>query len=158
MMRRSLYLVVAGLALAVLVVPVKASDPMGAYCLVEKVVYEPADRPDRVQVWGACAVALPQPGGQFKAPARGYFYYSIPTGKEDAARAEWADLKAVAGKGEAVGFGDRYNGAIGRFRPMTETVAKPDPYPLNIGVVKLGKYGPLPADLLESLRKAASGK
>ncbi len=105
MMRRSRSLVLAGLALAVLVAPVRASDPMGVYCLVEKVVFEPADCPDRAQVWGACAVALPQPGGQFKAPARGYFYYSIPTGKEDTVRAEWADLKAVAGKGEAVGFG-----------------------------------------------------
>ena len=108
MMRRSRFLVLAGLALAVLVAPVKASDPMGVYCVVEKVVFEPADCPDRAQVWGACAVALPQPGGQFKAPARGYFYYSIPTGKEDTVRAEWADLKAVAGKGEAVGFGSRY--------------------------------------------------
>jgi hypothetical protein len=158
MMRRSLYLVVAGLALAVLVAPVKASDPMGVYCIVEKVVYEPTDCPDRAQVWGACALATPQPGGQFKTPARGYFYYAIPAGKEDTVRAEWADLKAVAGKGEAVGFGSRYSGNIGRFRPTTETVAKPDPYPLNIGVVKLGKYGPLPADLLESLRKAAGGK
>jgi len=158
MMRRSLYLVVAGLALAVLVAPVKASDPMGVYCVVEKVVYEPADRPDRAQVWGACALANPEASGQFKPPARGYFYYSIPTGKEDTVRAEWADLKAVAGKGEAVGFGSRYNGSVGRFRPTTEAVAKPDPYPLNIGVVKLGKYGPLPADLLASLRKAAGVK
>jgi hypothetical protein len=158
MMRRSYSLVLAGLGLAVLVAPVKASDPMGVYCLVEKVVYEPADCPDRAQVWGACALAMPQPGGQFKAPARGYFYYSIPTGKEDTVRAEWADLRAAAGKGEAVGFGNRYSGGVGRFRPTTEAVAKPDPYPLNIGVVKLGKYGPLPADLLESLRKAAAGK
>lgn len=158
MMRRSRFLVLAGLALAVLVAPVKASDPMGVYCVVEKVVFEPADCPDRAQVWGACALALPQPGGQFKPPARGYFYYSIPTGKEDAVRAEWADLKAVAGKGEAVGFGSRYANTAGRFRPTTEAVAKPDPYPLNIGVVKLGKYGPLPADLLESLRKAAGVK
>jgi hypothetical protein len=158
MMRRRSSLVLAGLALAVLAAPLKASDPMGVYCVVEKVVFEPADCPDRAQVWGACAVALPQPGGQFKPPARGYFYYSVPTGKEETVRAEWADLKAVAGKGEAVGFGSRYAGTLGRFRPTTEAVAKPDPYPLNIGVVKLGKYGPLPADLLESLRKAAAGK
>ena len=95
MMRRSRFLVLAGLALAVLVAPVKASDPMGVYCVVEKVVFEPADCPDRAQVWGACAVALPQPGGQFKAPARGYFYYSIPTGKEDTVRAEWADFGTI---------------------------------------------------------------
>ena len=135
-----------------------ASGPIGLYGIVEKVVFEPADCPDRAQVWGACALALPQPGGQFKPPAKGYFYYSIPTGKEDTVRAEWADLKAVAGKGEAVGFGSRYAGSTGRFRPTTEAVAKPDAYPLNIGVVKLGKYGPLPADLLESLRKAAGVK
>ena len=67
-------------------------------------------------------------------------------------------MKAVAGKGEAVGFGSRYGGGTGRFRPTTEAVAKPDPYPLNIGVVKLGKDGLLRAGLLETLRKAAGGK
>lgn len=157
MMRRSRFLVLAGLALAVLVAPVKASDPMGVYCMVEKVVFEPADCPDRAQIWGACAVATPNNGTSYKPAARGYFYYSIPTGKEDVVRAEWADLKTAAGKDEAVGFGGRWNSNVGRFRPLSEAVAKPDVYPLNVGVVKLGKYGPIPG-LLESLRQALGVK
>lgn len=156
-MRRSRSLILAGLGLAVLVAPIHASDPMGVYCMVEKVVYEPADRPDRAQVWGACALAN-QSNGQYKQAARGYFYYSIPAGKEDVVRAEWADLKTAAGKDEAVGFGARWGSTtVGRFRPVGEAVAKPDVYPLNVGVVKLGKYGPIP-DLLESLRAALGRK
>ncbi|MFI5179684.1 MAG: hypothetical protein ACHQO8_14025 [Vicinamibacterales bacterium] len=157
MTRRSLPLVLAALALVLLVAPVKASDPMGAYCLIEKVVFEPNDGRDRAQIWGACALAIPQPGGEFQKPARGYFYYSIPKGQEDTVRAEWTDLKGMAGKDEAVGFGSRYR-PLGRFRPGSEAVAKPDVYPLNTGVVKLGTYGPVPPDLLQQLRQALRGR
>ena len=157
MTRRSLPLVLAGLLLVVLAAPLRASDPMGTYCLIEKVVFEPNDCPERVQVWGACALAVQKPGGEFQKPARGYFYYSIPKGQEDTVRAEWMDLKGLAGKDEVVGFGSRYK-PLGRFRPGAEAVANPDAYPLNVGVVKLGKYGPVPPDLLQQLRQALRGK
>src|SRR5215813_10727678 len=83
-------------ALAVLVTPPPVSDPLGAYCLVDKVVMEPNDCPDRVQIWGACAVANPR-NGQFQPAAKGYFYFSIVKGKEDTARGEWMDIAKAAG-------------------------------------------------------------
>ncbi len=109
---------VAGLAVAALAVPATASDPMGVYCIVDRVVLEPAISPDRAQVWGVCAAAQLE-SWQFEAPARGYFYYSTPPGREEQARAEWADLKSVAGTGQVVGFGRRHYSA-GRFRAGTD--------------------------------------
>ena len=89
-----------------LAVPTLASDPLGVFCMVDKVVFEPGDCPVRAQVWGACAVASPR-SNQFGPASKGYFYYSIPTGMEDVVRAEWTDLKASAGTGAIVGFGGR---------------------------------------------------
>src|SRR5262245_34179930 len=100
-------LVVAGLVLGALAVPTVASDPMGVYCVIEKVVLEPTDCPERAQVWGVCAVASPR-DWSFQTPARGYFYYSVPSGKEETARSEWKDLKSAEGTGQVVGFGRRY--------------------------------------------------
>ena len=122
-----------GLLLAA-TVPVSASDPMGVYCIVDKVVLEPADRADRAQVWGTCALANTN-DWYFQAPQKGYFYFAAPKGQEDRARAEWADLKSVAGTTQAVGFARRYK-PVGRLRPATEKPATPDEYPLHNGVIK----------------------
>ena len=83
--------------------------------MVEKVVLEPADCPERAQVCGACARGDRQQLGR-PAPSRGYFYYTVPTGHEEAARAEWMDLKSAAGK-QVVGFGRRRRG---KFRAETK--------------------------------------
>ena len=118
-------------------VPVAASDPMGVYCIVDKVVLEPAERADRAQIWGTCALANTN-DWYFQAPAKGYFYFSAPSGQEDAARAEWADLKSVAGTAQAVGFARRYK-PVGRLRPETEKPTAPEPYPLHNGVIKVSQ-------------------
>jgi hypothetical protein len=77
-------------------------------------------------------------GGTIQAPAKGYFYFSAPSGQEDAARAEWADLKSVAGTGQAVGFARRYK-PVGRLRLATEKPTAPEAYPLHIGVTKVSQ-------------------
>src|SRR5262245_40679557 len=46
--------------LALVVSPqlLRASDPIGIYAFVDKVVFEPnADKPERIQVWGGFALA-----------------------------------------------------------------------------------------------------
>jgi len=116
-------------------VPVAASDPLGVYCIIDKVVLEPAERAERAQIWGTCALANTN-DWYFQAPAKGYFYFSAPSGQEDAARAEWADLKSVAGTGQAVGFARRYK-PVGRLRPAAEKPAAPEAYPLHLGVTKV---------------------
>jgi hypothetical protein len=131
---------------------------MGVYCILDKVVLEPVEEePLRAQVWGECAVANTN-DWYFQAPSRGYFYYSIPQGRDEVTIREWRDLKSVAGTGEAVGFGRRYQ-PVGRIRPATEKPATPDVYPLNIGVVKMGKQRRAPEvhDVVAALQ-AARGK
>jgi len=135
-------------------VPALASDPMGVYCIVDKVVLEPAAMPDRAQVWGTCALANTN-DWYFRAPAKGYFYFAAPAGREAAARAEWSDLKSVAGTGQAVGFARRYQ-PVGRFRADTEKPAEPDQYPLHIGVVKIGERPVVPEvrEVVEKIKAA----
>jgi hypothetical protein len=127
------------------------SDRMGVYCIVDKVVLEPADAPKAAQVHGVCAIA-DQESWYFEAPARGYFYYKAPAGRESVALAEWNDLKTVAGTGQAVGFGRRYY-SVGRIRPATETPAKPDEYPIHFGVVKFtGQAAPEVREVVEKIK------
>src|SRR5690242_2003384 len=85
------------------------SDPVGAFGRIEKVVFEPSSgTPERVQIWGAFAMAVQQHGNDYKAPERGYLYFSAKPGKEEPCRKEWADLKAIAGTDQIIGFGMRY--------------------------------------------------
>ena len=153
MTRRLVSLVVAGLAVAVLAIPAQASDPIDTFCMVEKVVLEPADCPDRAQVWGACARVNRRTGGTMSA-SRGYYYYAVPTGREELARAEWMDLKHQAGKDQVVGFGGA-RGPQARFRPTTEKPTAPETYPLNVGVIKLHQFN-LPDTLVTELKTVLS--
>jgi hypothetical protein len=101
-----------------------ASGPMGLYGIVEKVVFEPNETaPERIQVWGAFAYVEggSATGLQTSAAKRGYLYFRLPTtdaSKTPAAKREWADLKAVAGTGQAVAFGRwGYIGGFGALQP-----------------------------------------
>ena len=132
------------------------SDAMGVYCSIDKVVLEPEDTPLRAQVHGVCAKANDE-DWYFQPPARGYFYFSAPTGRETTARAEWLDIKSVAGTGQVVGFGRRYQ-PLGRFRPATEQPTKPDAYPIHLGVLKAGtRMVPEVVDVVAKI-KAFTGK
>jgi hypothetical protein len=112
----------------------QASDMVGIYGVVEKVVVEPNDKtPERIQIWGAFAIAEGR-GSTYGPAQRGYLYYTCPSGQENVCRKEWSDLKSVAGKGTAVGLGMRYK-PTGRVRKADEKVASPDPYPIQMGVM-----------------------
>jgi hypothetical protein len=164
-----------------LVSPLRASDPVGVYCLVEKVVLEPNDaNPTAAQIWGAFSFAVPPAGGHYVKPEggfgnaangdvyaavqRGYLYYTCEASQVTACRNEWADLKSIAGKHEVVGFGGRHepNGSV---RKTSDPPSSPDVYPLNVGVVKIGVYGntglqnqtPYP-DMIAALEAALRGK
>ena len=125
-----------------------ASDPVGVYAVVEKVVAEPSEgAPERVQVWGVFSLADRSSGDEYAKPVYGYMYYNAAE-KPEAARREWADLKSVAGTGQAVAFGSRYK-EKGRVRPATEKPEKPDGYPIEMGLTKVRRteYGPVRAVL-----------
>ena len=110
--------------------------------------------PATIQIWGAFAFSESY-GNTYGAVQKGYLYYTCPKGSERVCLNEWADLKAMAGKDEPVGFGDRYRDKTTKLRKATEKPASPDPYPLNVGVVAMGKYaGVTYPELTKALRDA----
>jgi hypothetical protein len=118
-----------------------ASDPIGIYGIVEEVVFEPNENaPQRIQIRGAFALADRQRGDEYLRPERGYLYYTLTPGKEDICRKEWADLKAVAGTGQGIGFGFRYDTTT-RLRKATDKLDAPDPYPIGVGLTRMGNHG-----------------
>jgi hypothetical protein len=164
----------AGLALAT--VPVGASDPVGIYCVVKKVVFEPNDtEPARVQIWGAFSMsrtplAVEGGGGAgYTDVMTGYLYYFVRADTNAAViqhnkivTNEWMDLKTVAGTNEVVGFAGRRR-PLGRVRPAGEAPRDPDPYPTqNIGVIRMRDntwaQATWYADMAAALRKAAAGR
>ena len=151
-----------------------ASGPVGVYGIVEKVVLEPdASAPERIQVWGAFAYAeVGSPGGSLadSTARRGYLYFKLPPltpgfneSALDAVKKEWADLKAVSGTGQAIGFGrwgsrgrsilERESGTLMemRVRPASEPPTAPMTYETNAGIVKLSERGSH-AGIVEVLR------
>src|SRR5262245_493688 len=121
---------VVAVALIAATFPRPVSDPIGVYALIDRVVYEPdAKEPQRVQVWGVFSMADPKAGPEAYTEAqRGYLYYSINPALSKATVAEWSDLSSVAGKGDVIAYGGRYE-KNGRIRKSSEKPADPDPYP-----------------------------
>ena len=119
------------------------SWPCGVYARIDKVVFEPvAGAPQRVQIWGAFSVFLPEssdalPRDSYSPAAKGYLYFSLPEKTADNARREWADLRRVAGTGQIVAFAAR-NGISPKLRAPARKPENPDVYQAaNIGVVKV---------------------
>jgi hypothetical protein len=118
-------------------VTLRASDFVGVYAVVEKVVLEPSEAaPERIQIWGAFALSDRKSGSNYGPAQRGYLYYACPAGQESVCHKEWADLKTVAGKDTGVGFGQRYKDT-GHVRKADEKPAAPDVYPIERGIVRL---------------------
>ncbi|HJQ25725.1 MAG TPA: hypothetical protein VKA60_17530 [Blastocatellia bacterium] len=131
------------------------SDWTGLYARVDKVILEPnSSSPERIQIWGAFAFASKEDRYSYDSPQRGYLYFSCKPGKEEVCRKEWADLQAIAGTGQVIGFGDRFQPRP-RLRQAKDKPGDPDEYPLNFGLVKMGNrssdYPPIRA--LKSLPK-----
>ena len=157
---------VVGLSVAAalfVVATVNASDPIGVYALVERVVFEPSEAaPKNVQIWGVFTPSVEPPRPTYKPEQaygevqKGYMYFTCAADKAAMCAAEWSDLKSVAGKGEVVGFGTRWSKWTKRVRQAGDAATFPEMYDSNVGVVKIGKYGDYPT-LIAAL-KAAAGK
>ena len=139
-------------AAAILVAARPASDWVGVYGVIDRVVMEPDTlNPKTIQVWGVFAVAqgvvidangraTPDLNAYFPA-RRGYLYYASE-GTDSRGRpvlAEWADLRTVAGTGVPVGFGSRFPARTPpiRVRRPSEKPANPDFYTVGLGVTRL---------------------
>ena len=134
-----------------------ASDPVGVYAFVDKVVLEPSEgKPERIQIWGGFALA--EGYGYTYAPAkRGYLYYSIKPGDEETARKEWTDLKSLAGTDQFVAFGVRHK-PKGTIRAADAKAEKPDVYPLGFGLTKVKRDDYEPIKDLAKLKKTPAEK
>jgi len=142
--RQALTLLLLGILACLAPRAAVASDPIGVYALVEKVVLEPGDTaPERIQVWGAFAVAH-KSGYEYKKAEPGYLYYKLDPARASQCQKEWSDLKSVAGTGQIVSFGSRYS-ENGKVRAKEAKLENADLYPPGIGVVKLKDrdYGPI---------------
>jgi hypothetical protein len=124
------------------------SDRIGVYARVDKVVLEPdATAPERIQIQGAFAIARKDDRDTYEPAQRGYLYFYCKPDQKEICRKEWADLKAIAGTGQIVGFGSRYNKLRSSVRKVEDKAANPDEYPVNFGLVKIGSqhsdYAPI---------------
>lgn len=119
--------------------PARASDPIGAYALIDKVVLEPNEQaPTSIRVWGAFAFAKETDGDTYTEPVRGYLYYRVVKGKEEVCRKEWTDMKKIAGTGAVICMGSRFNrAALGVVHRAGEKAEKADLYPLGMGLVRV---------------------
>jgi hypothetical protein len=145
----------AVLAALLMLAPVaRASDPVGIYAVIDKVVLE--SDTDRVQVWGVFARA--QRGGDtYTEPERGYMYFTAAPDKEDLCHKEWADLKKVAGTKQCVAFGSRYK-PTGTVRKKGDAAKAPDVYHVGFGLTKVPADNYEARKLLEQSKSQDKGK
>ena len=141
---------------------VRASDPIGVFAKIDKVVLEPNDAsPERIQLWGSFCLADDKDRDSYLAPQKGFLYYKLPAEKSEAARKEWNDLKTKAGSGEVLGFGSRFS-AKAKVRSADEKAENPDVYPVAFGLVKSSQrsstYGPIKALQTGAEKKSSEPK
>ena len=136
---------------------VDASDPIGVYAVVDKVVLEPNDKkPERIQIWGAFCFAEGR-GDNYGAAKRGYLYYKLDPAKPDVSQKEWNDLKDLAGTKQVVAFGSR-RVEKGRLRNADDKPDAPDTYPIGFGLQKIREnhWNAQPVKALRALTATAA--
>ena len=121
------------LVIAATAIVVQASDRIGVYAVVDKVVFEPNEQnPDRIQVWGWFAVATRKDRDNYEPIQRGYLYFKVADSRQ-MTRAEWNDLRSVAGTKRIVGFSSRFGQNL-RVRAGDDKPTVPDAYVTGVGV------------------------
>ena len=141
---------------------VRASDPIGVFAKIDKVVLEPNDTsPERIQLWGSFCLADAKDRNSYLAPEKGYLYYKLPAEKSEAALKEWNDLKATAGSGNVIGLGSRFV-AKAKVRSANEKPENADVYPVAFGLVKSSQrgssYAPIKALQADTAKKSSEPK
>lgn len=140
-MRRKTFITVLAVAILTLMVPSPPanafSDWIAAYAIIDKVVLEPGTgTPEKIQVWGDFSLATKGDRNNYDPPQRGYVYFKIKPGKEEATLKEWNDLKTLSGTGQVVGLGVRYQMSF-TVRKSEDKPSSPDEYPIGSGLVRM---------------------
>jgi hypothetical protein len=170
-MRPALILVIVALLLSLISTSVIAKNAsIGIYAVIDAVTFEPdGSLPNFIRISGVFVVPVPISSGQYMSPQRGYLYFRIPSGMEQATRKDWNELKTLAGTGRAVGFGQYWvpipkdsegNGYQSlEVRVHTDCdAASPEVYPLPHpkGIVKSGDKEDFQFDkIVAELQKAS---
>jgi hypothetical protein len=141
---------------------VHASDPIGVFAKIDKVVLEPNDTsPERIQLWGSFCLADEKDRDSYLAPQKGFLYYKLPSEKSEAALKEWNDLKAIAGSDSVIGFGSRHLPKA-KVRGANEKPENADAYPVAFGLVKSSQrsssYAPIKALQAGAAKKSSEPK
>jgi hypothetical protein len=137
-------IILSWIALSSVPVTAIATQPVGIYGVIERVVFEPATgEPNRIQVWGAFSIVKDRSTNAFHDPARGCLYFRPKSGDEATVRKEWNDLKAMAATGKVVAFGNRFEQKI-TLRKEGEKLDEPDVYTSAIGVREISKDNEYP--------------
>ena len=139
-----------------------ASDPIGVFAKIDKVVLEPNDSsPERIQLWGTFCVADTKDRDSYLPPQKGYLFYKLPAEKSETARKEWNDLKATAGSGDVIGFGSRH-ATHPKVRSAQDKPENPDVYSVGFGLVKAQQrstsYPPIKALLADGKKASVEPK
>ena len=149
MTRCHLTVMAIGIMTVVAVAVPSASDRVAVYGKIDRVVLEPRPEvPETIQIWGVFSIAIRNNANDYQPAAQGYLYYKMPSDRE-AARREWNDLEQVAGTGQIVAFGTRWQG-VPQLRTASEKPANPDVYSMDAGMTKVNgrtDYSPIRAIL-----------
>lgn len=103
------FLLVVASALFLLLPPksvIAKNASIGIYAIIDHVTFEPdAGPPNSVRIFGVFVVPVRLSSGNYRSPQRGYLYFRLAPGTEQATRRDWSELKTVAGSGKVIGFG-----------------------------------------------------
>jgi len=143
-----MFVSIAGASLALLSLSQPAppvSDQVGVYALIDRVELLPsAEAPERVRLHGAFAISEGKLGSYYRSAAWGVLEFHAREGAEEQCVTQWRDLAGVAGSGETVAFGGRYEQQGFALAP---TIAEVEslPFSVQMGVRKVERafYGPL---------------
>jgi hypothetical protein len=143
---------------------------VGIYAVIDRVTFEPeGSSPKLIRISGVFVVPVPWSSGNYKDPQRGYLYFRIRPGMEQATRKDLNELKAVAGTGQVVGFaeywipnpgdpsGNPHHSLVATVH-AENSAASPDDYPLpnHKGIVRHGdETDPTFTLIAERLQKAS---
>jgi hypothetical protein len=84
-----------------------ASTRVAVYAIIDEIDFEPSSfEPERAWISGVFVVPVPISSGLHEAPARGHLYLSLSPASAESTRRDWEALKANAGTGRVVGFGE----------------------------------------------------
>jgi len=128
---------------------------VGIHAVIDQVTFDQdGPSPNAIRISGVFMVPVPMSSGAYQDPQRGFLYFRLASGDEQAVRKEWKQLRAVAGTGRVVGFtfywvpnpgdpGGNPHHALEVSVHKNGEAASPEDYPLPFpdGIVQSGEKG-----------------